>query len=424
MFVKNSINLLLLPVIVLSGGFALLSSGLVLSGPAQGITPYAPYVLALVAAGLGVWFKRVRVLMLALLVASTHWVLQAFSFDVNQHSDEFRIIYAALAVALPVNMMVIGLMRDPALFSSRVLSRVLFVISQFAIAVVVWNAGVEARAGADAVLHLRLFDETFDHWSLLPQPAILLFAIAMLALLTRAFITRSALDGGAFTATAALAMALHGVNAGDTPALMLSIASLALVVSVIQDTYRMAFIDELTGLAQRRALMMDIEAAGGRYAIAMLDVDHFKKFNDTYGHDVGDQVLMLVASRMMRVKGGGKAYRYGGEEFTVLFPGKTTDQALPHLEALRKSIAEARFHLRGENRPPEKPREKQRAAGSTSEKSTAKAATKRRDNASVSVTISIGVTERDSGQPPAEALKVADQALYRAKKAGRNQVAR
>ena len=56
--------------------------------------------------------------------------------------------------------------------------------------------------------------------------------------------------------------------------------------------------------------------------MAMIDVDHFKKFNDTHGHDIGDQVLKLVAARLAQVEGGGIAYRYGGEEFAVLFPDR------------------------------------------------------------------------------------------------------
>lgn len=417
MFFKNSLNMLLLPAIVLAGAFALLATGPVVPAPAQGVTPYIPYVMALVAAGLGMWFKRVRVLLLALLIAAAHWVLQSFSFAVNPQSDEVRVLYAALTVALPVNVLLVALMRDCALMSAAVLSRLLFFTSQFAITLVVWSAGPASRAGADAVLHWRLLDRSFDQWTLLPQPAIWLFVGVTATLLGRVAVTRSPIDAGAFSAAVASAIALHGVAIVDISPLLLSIAGLALTVSVVQDIYRMAFIDELTGLAQRRALMMDLAAARGRAAVAMLDVDHFKKFNDSYGHDVGDQVLKLVASRMMRVTGGGKPYRYGGEEFTVLFPGKTVDQALPHLEALRKSIAEAVFFLRGDNRPKAKP---EGAAPPTAPSGRGS----RRDAAKVSVTISIGVAGGGEQGRPDDTLKAADQALYRAKKAGRNRVAR
>jgi diguanylate cyclase (GGDEF)-like protein len=141
----------------------------------------------------------------------------------------------------------------------------------------------------------------------------------------------------------------------------------------------------------------------------MLDIDFFKKFNDRFGHDVGDQVLCMVASHLRRVGGGGKSYRYGGEEFTILFPGKSKQDALPHLERLRQSIEAAQFGLRGKNRPKKPPKKLKKA----------KAQPK-----TVSVTISIGVAESDSSRPkPTSVMKAADQALYKAKKRGRNCIA-
>ena len=82
---------------------------------------------------------------------------------------------------------------------------------------------------------------------------------------------------------------------------------------------------------------------GPRYVLAMADVDHFKSFNDTHGHDTGDQVLKLVAARLAQVKGGGRAFRYGGEEFTVLFPDRTLDEALPRWCARRAGSTRIRL---------------------------------------------------------------------------------
>ena len=100
----------------------------------------------------------------------------------------------------------------------------------------------------------------------------------------------------------------------------------------------MAYRDELTSLPSRRALNQLMLSLGRKYSIAMLDIDHFKKFNDTHGHDVGDEVLRMVASKIAKVTGGGKPFRYGGEEFTVIYKGKTPDQVEAHLDALRKTI--------------------------------------------------------------------------------------
>jgi diguanylate cyclase (GGDEF)-like protein len=140
----------------------------------------------------------------------------------------------------------------------------------------------------------------------------------------------------------------------------------------------------------------------------MVDIDHFKKFNDTYGHAAGDQLLRMVSSKLARMTGGGRAFRYGGEEFAVLFSEKSVEEVLPHLEAVRKNVEEGSFALRGRFRARKKPEKPRPSKGARKE---------------VPVTISIGVAERSSTLARADAvIKAADEALYRAKKGGRNQI--
>ena len=110
--------------------------------------------------------------------------------------------------------------------------------------------------------------------------------------------------------------------------------------SVVIDSYGLAYRDELTGLPSRRALNQLGLSLGNRYTVAMMDIDHFKQFNDTYGHDVGDQVLQWVGTQLTKLRGGGRVFRYGGEEFTLVFPRKKLEQTLERLETLRHSIAE------------------------------------------------------------------------------------
>ncbi|WEL55947.1 GGDEF domain-containing protein [Pseudomonas kermanshahensis] len=190
--------------------------------------------------------------------------------------------------------------------------------------------------------------------------------------------------------------------------IMCSQVMLMIAAAVAHEAYQMAFRDELTGLPGRRALNERMQRLGRNYVIAMTDVDHFKKFNDTHGHDVGDQVLRLVASRLAKVTGGGRAYRYGGEEFALVFAGKTAEECVPHVEAVRGVIANYAMQLRDQNsRPQDDSTGRQRRAGSGA--------------GTVSVTISIGVAERQADHRNPEAvLKSADQALYSAKEAGRN----
>ena len=189
---------------------------------------------------------------------------------------------------------------------------------------------------------------------------------------------------------------------------MSSLMMLALVVSVAQEAYQMAFRDELTGLPGRRALNERLPRLGRQYVIAMVDVDRFKAFNDTHGHDVGDEVLRLVASQLRKVGGGGRAYRYGGEEFALVFPGRDLQHCLPHLESVRLSVEAYPLQLRDRASRPADAQQGRLRRGTSSA-------------SAVTVTVSIGVAERLTTQSSAEeVIKNADQALYRAKAAGRN----
>jgi diguanylate cyclase (GGDEF)-like protein len=136
-------------------------------------------------------------------------------------------------------------------------------------------------------------------------------------------------------------------------------------------------------------------------------VDYFKKFNDTHGHDVGDQVLRMVAGRLARVEGGGRAFRYGGEEFAILFPGKSAEESAPHLEKVRESVANAAFTKRGKDRPRRKPKTLRTRDASAKK---------------LAVTVSIGVSHARGSLKPDDVVKAADKALYRAKEGGRNRV--
>jgi PleD family two-component response regulator len=158
----------------------------------------------------------------------------------------------------------------------------------------------------------------------------------------------------------------------------------------------------------------------------MVDIDHFKRCNDTYGHDTGDQVLRMVASRLARVSGEGQAYRCGGEEFAIVFPGKTTSDVLDHLEKLRAAIEASKLHLRGPDRRQETrgpDRRNQRARGRAQTGHAIRQLSRVAASTELSVTASIGVaTSRRENPSAEEVIQAADKALYRAKAAGRNRI--
>ena len=249
----------------------------------------------------------------------------------------------------------------------------------------------------------------------LPRVTLSVGAISVLFAAYGVYRWRGPVDRALAWAQLGLVLALLPAIGPGPSGILLMGCGLVLTLSVIEHSYSMAYRDELTGLPGRRALMKDLGDISGTYSVAMVDVDHFKSFNDKHGHDVGDQVLKLVASKLETGPGSGKAYRYGGEEFTLLYPGRLRDDALAHVEAVRASVEATTFSLRAWNRPRKKP------AKSKLEKKRAKKAKRPRK---LSVTVSSGLadsTGRDAG--PEAVLKRADEALYKAKREGRNRVA-
>lgn len=246
----------------------------------------------------------------------------------------------------------------------------------------------------------------------LPGQTIVIAIAAFLGVAYGYYRWRGPVDRAFIWSVLLIMLAIHpAVVDGARSGLMLMAAGLVLTLSVVETSYILAYRDDLTGLPGRRALMQALDGINGMYTIAMVDVDHFKVFNDKHGHDVGDQVLQMVASRLARTPGGAKAYRYGGEEFTLLLPGRTREQALPHLESVRESIEKANFSIRSWRRPVKKP------------DSGSKKATKRAKTLSVTVSIGMADTAGDDDTPEV-VLKRSDQALYRAKKKGRNQTSK
>ncbi len=252
----------------------------------------------------------------------------------------------------------------------------------------------------------------FSRWDIAAllrfQPEALLFYIVGLYLLFLSLQKQDVLLAGLLGALLSVFFGLGPIQTAIGPPAAFLSAGLILVLACVEASFIMAYRDELTGLPSRRALNQTLAGLGSHYAIAMIDVDRFKRFNDIYGHKTGDQVLKLLAARLTRMSGGAKTFRYGGEEFTAVFPGKSVEDAFPHLEACRKRLAANPFIVRGKMR--------RRASASLRGKYRGGKARKQ-----ARVTASFGIAEPSPAlRTPAQVIAAADKALYRAKKAGRN----
>ena len=241
-------------------------------------------------------------------------------------------------------------------------------------------------------------------WSAGAVAAGMTFVAAALCVL-RWVLTGTAVEGGLGIVLGLAGVALLSNLKLDTARTVLALAGACSLATVLYASYRMAFVDALSGLPNRRALDEALARMSGNYALAMVDVDHFKRFNDTHGHAAGDRVLQSVAQQLRRTRSG-RAFRYGGEEFCLLFSRAQSRNALKACEEARARVEALRVRVR-----------------STSSKARGGQAIKRVEANEVKVTISIGVANRDAQTPyPSDVLKAADQALYKAKGKGRNRV--
>jgi diguanylate cyclase (GGDEF)-like protein len=386
----------------------------------SGLKEAGAYFVLLAAAGMGLWFNRGRAFVAALSLLLAYFGYR-LALELGADSFAAKAVYTAAVVLVPLNVLV-SLLQPERGVSFHGDHRWLFIFAG-EILLVLWiaSSGRNALSGA-------AWQDLLEHWLLRSPPAPLLgrllFGAAIALAAWRAWAPHyskhaapvSPLAVGIAGALLAFFIGCEWARSGVVFGVFTAAAGAILAVAMLQESHRLAFNDELTGLPGRRALLEAMAGLGPRYTLAMADVDHFKGFNDTHGHDIGDQVLKLVAARLAEVDGGGRAFRYGGEEFTVLFPDVPLDHALPHLEALRASVEAYRMAVRGEDRPKAKEEgEKRRAEGEDS----------RPPEKLLSVTISIGAAEpRGEGVTPAQILKAADEALYRAKRGGRNRVSR
>jgi len=357
-----------------------------------------PLVIAAIGMSLCLRFNRSLVFftVLALVIAYVlmQWYLPRIGWV------ETKIVWSALCVLLPLNIMVISLLKERGILTWWGGSRLAFLLLPMLFFIVV------AKYYPTELLHmltLRFVEISVMSQVNLAQLPLVVMMVAVLVLNGRWFVQATEQNSALFIALISAVFMLYFKNDTATQAVFACAAMLMLVIAVVQESWSMAYIDQLTSLPGRRALEEEMLKLGSNYSIAMMDIDHFKKFNDSYGHDAGDQVLQMVAARIKQSVSGGKAFRYGGEEFTIVFPGKKIEDTLEVLEAVRENIGGSKFQLR----------KKDRRRGND----------KKDGGKNVEVTISIGVAERNmSMNIPHEVVKGADKALYRAKKQGRNRV--
>jgi GGDEF domain-containing protein len=378
------------------------------------------YYAAVAVGMLLAWrFHSSRVFLALLVLFLAQQSITVFSAGHTPAVGPGRIALEAAALLLPINFILISLMRERGFASSSAGPMGLFLFAQSVIVVVLCRVTQEPVASASRGHHAAASMSLSTY-------AWVAFAAAAVFLLGRFFFLRKPAESALTWSLAAFFLALRFGGVGRIATGYFAASALILAVSIIETSYLLAYHDELTTLPSRRAFNDALLRLEAPYSIAVVDIDHFKRVNDTYGHDTGDQVLQLVASRLARVTGGGQAYRCGGEEFAIVFPGQTTVEVIDHLEQLRATIESSSFYRRGVDRRqiprgPDRRNQRTRGRGQTGHSIRQLGQNKAADALSVTVSIGAAATTREDSVPD-RVIQAADKALYRAKASGRNRV--
>jgi len=365
------------------------------------VIKYLSYIIFGLGIILSIRFNQGRVFLIILLLILFQLFLNYYSelsINITAYS---QVLYPVLCTLIPLNIVAFSLLKERGIFSLWGKIRISFILIEL---FVIYKIAVSNDPPIQKILNYNFINISIEK-TIMHQITLLIFSLTLIFFLIKAYVKNSAFEVRLVGVIISVFTALIFINDKISFSIFISAAGLVLIISIIEDSYSMAYLDELTGIPSRRALREDLMKLGNKYVIAMVDIDFFKKFNDKYGHDVGDDVLKLVASNLVQVAGGGKAFRYGGEEFTILFPGKSINDTIPHLENLRKQVSKSGYT-----------RKSSKAQSSKS---------KRGNSGQLFVNISIGVCEKSSKYKcPGDVIKGADKALYRAKKKGRNCVSK
>ncbi len=365
-----------------------------------------PYALCALASFLAFQFNRLRLLLAAVGVAVLFWLLRN-DLQVSLARPEAARVYLAVSLALPLLGLYLLVLPEPGVRTLRGLAAV---IGFFLVALLCyWLSGWLPQSGTAAMSYYAAWPA---EGYVLSRGATVLIALVLLAVVGMLALGSDETVAALFGALLALALALAQLHLQDISLAACTAAGLCLTWGAMRSSHAMAYRDDLTGLPGRRALNERLARLGRQYCIAMLDVDHFKRCNDTYGHDVGDEVLRMVASKIARVGEGGTAYRYGGEEFCVVFPRRDLEVCTAEMERIREQVAGYVMSLRDRALRPQRNRDGARRRGAT-----------RLGGSTVSVTVSAGLAARGDDLPdPESVIKAADGNLYKAKNKGRNRV--
>ncbi len=359
----------------------------------QSLIKVIPYVIALLAIFMSVWYQNSNSFYLVC------FVLVSFIFISLSQGHPPMLVEAVtmLSILFPINVVWLSFSKERGVFSTYGRNKAIIVLAQL-----VWVfISIKIKSNVPVTQDMG---QVFIG---IKVPSVALYILAV-GLLLSCYILKEQYMNIIYVAVLITSIiTFYFSNRVLLVAIFTSAIFVIMVIAMFDVSYSLAFYDTLTGVLSRRALEQELLKLGNRkYAIAMVDLDFFKKINDSYGHDIGDEVLKMVASLLNKVLSKAKVFRYGGEEFVVLFTGRSYNDIMPQLERFRRTIEHRPFIVRSDNRPIEKPDKSSKLS---------------KGKGKINITVSIGLAQKtDLLRTCYDVIKKADEALYKSKNGGRN----
>ncbi len=374
---------------------------------------FAPYVGLSLTAFLGWQINQTRIFWSALLLLAFYFYLLNPGLFVISETGRVATLQI-VSVAYPLALCLIYLLKESRLWSDLSLAR--FVLSLIPIVLLVclysWAVDVYQKLmfWGPPTLNQSLY---FPKFTWVAVGLFLLVAYSLYDPKAKSFLIALATAFVPFLFCVQVSL-LSGATTSKLPTrfhiiLAFTVLALILLHALLRMYWQKVYLDILTAVSNRQALDERLHTLSGDFSLAMVDIDHFKKFNDSYGHAEGDNVLRMVAQHLQENLGD-RVFRYGGEEFCVVFEKTDLDKAKSMMESTRAGMEKRKFTLRGRRKAGYSginlPFKKEEAKGKR-----------------VHVTFSVGVASSNKIHPTSEeVIKRADHALYEAKEKGRNRV--
>jgi diguanylate cyclase (GGDEF)-like protein len=366
-----------------------------------------PYIVFTFGLVFGWYFASSRMILSLLVLALADRAMVLFPGTDAEQAALGQTIVAITAFLVPLNLLAFSIFKEDSLTTLRGLTRILLVLVQPFL--LFWLCLPDQHDLASSFTR-EYVPSLYTEWTPIPQPALFAFATALLLHFIRFALRRDPLEGGAIWALIAIFVAYHTSRYGWQPTNFFMAGGLILFVTLFQSFYQQTYRDELTGIPGRLAYEEAIGQLGKRFSVAVISIDQLTQYANIHGKSVSQQILKLVAPRVHAACSGGQIFRTTGEELTVLFPGKSTTEAMSTLETVRKTTEAINLILRGPDRVWQKERVTQKTGS--------------RDR-TLPITLSIGVAEKVSDSAMLTlVIKSAYRALYEAKGAGGNVVKR